>query len=178
MDAFAKIKLGRAQVFLLILIVLALVGFAFDFWYSLGDNRGYAPEQPIPFSHRRHAGQYKIDCQYCHFSADKSRHAGIPSMQLCLNCHSVVKGDSPHIQKLKQLVAEGKPFEWVKVHDMPDFVVFNHKPHIAKGFDCSVCHGDLRNMDRVKQVQRLNMGFCLECHQKNGAPTNCNTCHN
>lgn len=149
----------------------------FFFWLKLGDNRGYAPDQPIPFSHKLHAGDLKIDCQYCHSTIDQSRHASVPSMNVCMNCHSVVKPDSPHIQKMKDLVAQGDSLEWIKVHDMPDFVFFSHKRHIAKGIACETCHGEVRGMKKIKQVKMLEMGFCVECHRKEKAPTGCETCH-
>ncbi|MBI4224643.1 MAG: cytochrome c3 family protein [Deltaproteobacteria bacterium] len=149
----------------------------FWFWYKLGDNRGYAPDQPIPFSHELHAGQLKIDCQYCHAAADQSRHATIPSMNVCMNCHSVVRIDSPHIQKMKTLIEQGDSLEWVKVHDVADFVFFSHKRHIAKGIACEKCHGKVERMQKVTQQERLNMGFCVECHRKEKAPTSCDTCH-
>lgn len=160
----------------LMVVGLAVVG-GFLFWLKLGDNRGYAPAQPIPFSHKLHAGDLKVDCQYCHANVDKSRHATIPSMNVCMNCHSVVKPDSPHIQKMKELIEKGDSFEWVKVHDMPDFVFFNHKRHIAKAIACETCHGDVKNMQKVTQKEMLNMGFCVECHRENKAPTGCETCH-
>lgn len=177
MQSWVKLKSSRAKT-ILPLILLGLLAFGgFYFWYRLGDNRGYAPEQPIPFSHERHAGQLKIDCQYCHSAVDKSRHATIPSMNVCMNCHSVVRPDSPHIQKMKTLVEQGDSLEWIKVHDMPDFVFFSHQRHIAKGIACETCHGEIGKMRKVAQVKKLNMGFCVECHRKEKAPTSCDTCH-
>ena len=177
MQESIKLKSSRLKTIVPILLGIGFVGLAFSFWYDLGDNRGYSPEQPIPFSHKKHAGLYKMDCQYCHVGADKSRHAMIPSTNICLNCHSIVKGDSPYIQKMKELAAKGESFEWVKVHDLPDFVFFNHKRHIAKGIDCSKCHGAVEQMERVSQVEKLNMGFCIGCHRENKAPTSCDVCH-
>lgn len=177
MQGLIKLKSHWAKT----VVPLAVVGFlgvgGFWFWLRLGDNRGYAPDQPIPFSHKLHAGDRKIDCQYCHANADKSRHATIPSVNVCLNCHSVVKTDSPHIQKMKDLEAKGYSLEWVKVHDMPDFVFFSHKRHIAKGVACEKCHGNVAKMVKVEQVELLNMGFCVECHRKEKAPTGCEVCH-
>ena len=177
MQQLIKLKSSRWKTILPIGFVLFIVLGGVWFVYHLGDNRGYAPEQPIPFSHQLHAGQLKIDCQYCHANVDKSRHATIPSMNVCMNCHSVVKQDSPYIQKMKALIAQGDSFEWTKVHDMPDFVFFSHKRHIAKGVACETCHGDIRNMARVTQEKKLNMGFCVQCHRENKAPTSCDTCH-
>lgn len=159
-----------------LILFIGLLG-AVIFLRSLGDNTGYAPTQPLPFSHKRHAGDNNIPCMYCHSNVDKSKHATVPSMNVCMNCHSVVKTDSPLIQQVQKTYKEGKAFEWVKVHDLPDFVYFNHSVHIAKGFDCATCHGDVKNMAKIEQVESLNMGFCVSCHRKNGGPTECSTCH-
>lgn len=160
-------------------------------------NQGYQPEQPIPFSHKLHAGQYKIDCRYCHTTAYKSQHAGVPPLATCMGCHTVVKTESPFIQQIQKAYADGKPIEWVRIHELPDHAHFNHKRHLAKGVQCETCHGDVKSMDRVFQDQTLNMGWCLNCHRgfetpkyvrKNVfpdhpdgtepvAPFNCNTCH-
>lgn len=161
-------------------LIVATLGFAaFYTLYNLGNSQGYAPEQPIPFSHQRHVAQNKIPCQYCHSQVDRSRHAGIPSMNVCMNCHSVVATDKPNIQKLRKLFEEGKSFEWVKVHDMPDFVYFNHARHIAKKVECKTCHGNVDQMARVEQVMPMTMGWCVDCHrtQKEPAPIQCTTCH-
>lgn len=177
MQQFVSLKSKKIKTILpLTLIGLVAVG-GFFFWLRLGDNRGYAPEQPIPFSHKKHAGDYKIDCRYCHTAVDQSRHATVSSMAICMNCHSVVKPDSPTIQKMKTLVAQGDSFEWIKVHDMPDFVFFSHKRHMAKGIACETCHGEVRGMKKITQVKRLEMAFCVECHRKEKAPTGCETCH-
>ncbi len=155
------------------------------FIFNLGDNVGYAPIQPIPFSHKLHAGDMKIPCQYCHSNVDKSKTATIPSMDTCMNCHSVVtkttteKEDSPWLKKIREARDSGKAIEWVRVHDLPDFVRFNHMRHIARNVPCATCHGDVANMDRVRQEKTLNMGFCVSCHRKpeNNAPIDCETCH-
>lgn len=162
---------------LIVLIILAGLGGKVYFMYKLGDNRGYAPTQPIPFSHKIHAGDNQIPCMYCHSNVDKSRHATIPPLNVCMNCHRVVKTDSPYIQKIHKHYQENKPIEWVKVHDLPDHVFFNHKRHIKKGVACSACHGPVETMDKVEQKKILNMGYCVKCHRKNNAPLNCYTCH-
>ncbi len=166
--------------------------------FPTASNQGYAPEQPIPFSHKLHAGDNKIQCLYCHSNADKSRHATIPSLNVCLNCHTVVKTDSPYIQQIQKAFAEGKPIEWIRVHELPDHAYFTHKRHVAAGVSCEVCHGEVAKMERVEQKAPLTMGWCMECHRgqttppevlakyhpnmKNPkgpvAPVNCNTCHN
>lgn len=190
-------KLGVALS--LVVAVLVLGGVAAVF--PTASNQGYAPEQPIPFSHKIHAGDNKIACNYCHTGVETSRHATIPAMNVCMNCHSVVKVDSPHIQKLRNAFAENKPIEWIRVHELPDYVYFPHKRHVAKGVSCETCHGDVKKMDRVEQFAPLSMGWCMQCHRGHStpknvladlpaevksaggahipvAPTNCNTCHN
>ncbi len=145
----------------------------------IGYNKGYEPDQPIPYSHKQHAGQLQINCKYCHTGVDKSRHASVPPLNICMNCHLVVKTDSPHIQKLTEAYNSGKSIAWNKVNLLPDHVKFNHAPHIKAGKDCTVCHGNVAEMEKVKQVQSLSMGFCVNCHREkeNHAPINCSTCH-
>lgn len=132
----------------------------------LNDNQGYAPEQPIPFSHKIHAGDNQIACQYCHYGAEKSRHAGIPAVDVCLNCHNVVRRDSPEIKKLHKAREEGKAVEWVRIHKLPDFVYFSHQRHVAGGeITCQTCHGEVEKMERLQQHSSLNMGWCVNCHR-------------
>lgn len=173
MSSGTKLKL------LLSLIVVLVVGAAFWLALSPSKNQGYAPVQPIPFSHKRHAGQYKIPCMYCHISVEKSRHATVPPMNVCMNCHKLVKTDSPHIQKLTELYNQGKPIPWIKVHDLPEFTYFNHQRHIARGVKCQKCHGEVEQMEKVKQVAPMTMGWCVNCHRQQDppAPTSCDTCH-
>ena len=161
-------------------LILAGAIFVLYFWWHLGDNRGYAPDQPFSFSHKIHAGDNGVPCMYCHFGAYQSKHATVPPLNVCMNCHKVVKTDSPKIQQLKEKYENGETIEWIKIHDMPDFVVFNHKRHILKGVECKECHGPVETMDTVRQIQKLEMGFCISCHrqEKYKAPTDCYTCHN
>lgn len=167
-------------------IVFGLLGGLSTFIWALvnnkvviGYNQGYAPDQPIPFPHDLHAGTYKMDCKYCHTSVEVSRHASVPSLNVCMNCHLVVKTDSPHIQKLTEAYNSGKSIAWQKVHLLPDHVKFNHSAHIKAGKDCATCHGPVETMAKVKQVESLSMGWCVHCHRQpeNNAPTNCSTCH-
>lgn len=144
---------------------------------AVGDNSGFAPDQPIPFSHRLHAGDNKIPCLYCHANAEKGRHATVPSMNVCMNCHAVVATDRPAIQQLKGAYDSGKVMEWVRVHDLPDYVYFNHRAHVAKGVECQTCHGAVENMERVEQMKTLKMGWCVECHRQKEVSTECSTCH-
>ena len=133
----------------------------------LGVHQGYEPEQPIAFPHRVHAGDNKIACLYCHSAARTSRHAGIPSASVCMNCHSLLEKQTTEIQKLKESVQLGRPVAWVKVHNLPDYVYFNHSQHVVSGVACQNCHGAVEQMDRVGQVKPLTMGFCLDCHRSN-----------
>ena len=149
-----------------LVVVLGLIVGTAIYYFPTATNVGYAPEQPIPFSHKIHAGTNKMDCRYCHVNADRSQHATIPSMNICMNCHTVVRAlDSPFIAKLKKHYDEGKPIEWVRVHELPDFVRFDHRPHVWKGISCQTCHGDVANMERMEQMSDLTMGWCLDCHR-------------
>lgn len=129
-------------------------------WYQ-----GYAPEQPIPFSHALHAGQYKVPCLYCHGSAEKHAFSAIPELQTCMNCHHAAKTDSPWIQKITKAYNDGQAIAWVKVHVLPDFVHFNHRAHVSAGVECATCHGDVEKMDKVYQAKKLSMGWCMDCHR-------------
>jgi len=194
-----------------------------------GNNQGYEPEQPIAFSHRLHAGELGMDCQYCHFGARRSRHAGVPPASVCMNCHKTVTAGmdavlqerelaeaeerepevllSAEIAKLYTSLAidalgkplpgvEPRPIEWVRVHNLPDFVYFDHRPHVSRGVACETCHGPVQGMERMRQESNLSMGWCLDCHRSstalpgaavaspgegeripNHVSTNCVTCH-
>jgi hypothetical protein len=159
---------------LLIVVTLALGGWAFLDTFS---NVGYAPVQPIPFSHKLHAGTRKIPCLYCHSNAERSRHATIPSTNVCMNCHLVVRTDKPAIQQVTKLYEEGKPIPWVRVHRVPDYVYFSHRWHVARGIACQTCHGQIQTEDVVRQAENLKMGWCISCHRQNKASQECNTCH-
>ncbi|MBU0690390.1 cytochrome c family protein [bacterium] len=160
-----------------IILLLIIAGFGYQMFHYQWSNLDYAPEQPIPFSHKLHAGDRNIPCMYCHTNVERSRHATIPSMNICMNCHSVVNVDSTSIIKLTEAYNSGKPLEWQRIHKVPEHAYFSHKWHIRKGFDCAVCHGPVETMDRVYQYRKLNMGDCIQCHRENEAPTSCNTCH-
>jgi hypothetical protein len=159
---------------LLIVVTLGLGGWAFLDTFS---NVGYAPQQPVPFSHKLHAGTRKIPCLYCHSNAERSRHATIPSTNVCMNCHLVVRTDRPAIQTVTKLYEEGKAIPWVRVHRVPDYVYFSHRWHVARGIACQTCHGQVQNMDVIRQAENLKMGWCISCHRQNKASQECNTCH-
>ncbi len=152
-----------------------------------GDHTGFQPEQPIRFSHRLHAGELEVDCMYCHFGAEKSRHAGIPAASVCMNCHKSVTApwaavraesaaalaegrepkqvESPELAKLFRAVDEERPIEWVRVYALADFVYFDHRPHVSAGVACASCHGAVETMERMRQVGSLSMGWCVDCHR-------------
>lgn len=178
------------KVSLPIILFAAIATFVVTYYASYAERNGigYQPIQPINFQHKLHATDMKIDCQYCHTGVEKSRIAGVPSADICMNCHTISRNDKPEIQKLKWYYDNGIPIPWKRVHRVPDFVYFNHSSHVNKGIQCVSCHGDVAQMDVVAQVKDLNMGACLDCHRnaheklpyikdpKNG-PENCWTCH-
>ncbi len=148
---------------------------------GIGYNKGYSPEQPLPFSHEQHVGLHKIQCQYCHNQVERSKHANIPSLATCMNCHQQVSGteNTESIKKLREAYADNKPIEWVRVHMLPDHVQFDHQAHVTKGVSCQTCHGEIEKMAKVYQYSDLSMGWCVSCHRQpeNKAPLNCTTCH-
>lgn len=127
---------------------------------------GYKPKQPVAFSHKRHAGDLGMDCRHCHVSVEKSAVASIPPTEVCMNCHTRVKADSPALLPVRESYATGQPILWVRVHRVADFAYFNHKAHVTAGVSCVSCHGRVDQMDEVRQVQPLSMAWCLECHRK------------
>ena len=127
---------------------------------------GYQPVQPIAFQHLLHAGELGMDCRYCHNTVEVSKHASIPPTQTCLNCHSAILPNSEKLVPLLESAHTGMPVEWVRVHDLPDFVYFNHSAHINKGVGCVSCHGRIDKMDVVYQDKPLSMGWCLDCHRR------------
>jgi hypothetical protein len=174
-----------------------------------GDHRGFEPVQPIEYSHRLHAGELGVPCLYCHSGAERSRHAGIPAASTCMNCHRFVKakratvraeeelakkeGRKPRlvvateIAKLEKAVQTKTPIRWARIHQVPDFVYFDHRPHVSAGLECQKCHGPIETMERVRQVESLNMGWCVNCHRgRDGtrlkglpvkASSDCSSCH-
>ena len=156
------------------ILLVGLGGWAFLDTFS---NVGYAPTQPVPFSHKLHAGTSKIPCLYCHAGAERSRHATVPGVNVCMNCHNVVRTDRPGVQMIQSLYQAEQTIPWVRVHRVPDYVYFSHRWHVAKGIACQTCHGPVETMDVVRQDQNLKMGWCISCHRKEKASQECNTCH-
>ncbi|MEQ8925289.1 MAG: c-type cytochrome [Fulvivirga sp.] len=140
--------------------------------YAVGVQKGYAPKQPIAFSHKLHAGQYEIDCNYCHTGVRISKSANIPSPNICMNCHSAIKTESPEIQKIYAAIENDKPIEWVRIHNLPDLAYFNHAQHVqVGGIECETCHGEIKEMEVVQQASLLTMGWCIDCHRKTDVNT-------
>ncbi|MBI3653480.1 MAG: cytochrome c3 family protein [Acidobacteria bacterium] len=126
---------------------------------------GVAREQPIQFSHQHHVGGIGIDCRYCHTSVETAASAGIPPTKTCMNCHSQIWLSSPYLEPVRDSWKTNKPLQWNRVHDLPDFVYFNHSIHVAKGVGCSTCHGRVDRMPLMWQSASLQMEWCLECHR-------------
>ncbi|HEV7374444.1 MAG TPA: cytochrome c3 family protein [Pyrinomonadaceae bacterium] len=122
-------------------------------------------EQPVQFSHKHHAGDDGIDCRYCHTSVETSASAGMPATQTCMNCHSQIWADSPYLEPVRESARTGKPIQWTRVNDLPDYVYFNHSIHINKGVGCSTCHGNVAQMPLMYQAASLQMEWCLACHR-------------
>ena len=150
------------------LLITLLIGKAtLDSAYGIGIHQGYAPEQPIQFSHKLHAGQYEINCTYCHTGVYKGKGANIPSANICMNCHNAIKRESPEIQKIYRSLEKDEPIQWVRVHNLPDLAYFNHAQHTnVGGLECTNCHGEIAKMEVVQQRSSLTMGWCIDCHRK------------
>jgi hypothetical protein len=127
---------------------------------------GIAKVQPVQFSHRHHAGQLGIHCAYCHSSVEVSSFAGIPPTHTCMSCHSQIWINSPTLEPVRESYRSGQSIEWVRVHDLPDFVYFNHSIHINKGIGCASCHGRVDQMPQIYKAQSLQMQWCLDCHRQ------------
>jgi hypothetical protein len=124
-----------------------------------------AREQPVQFSHERHVGGNGIDCRYCHASVEHSRFAGIPPVKTCMNCHAVLFAESPYLAPVRDAFERGRAIAWTRVHDLPDFVRFDHSIHVKKGVGCATCHGAVERMPLMWQETSLQMEWCLDCHR-------------
>jgi len=178
--AFAKSNsfLGTVVFIFTLLVLKTLIDGAF----TIGVQQGYEPTQPIAFSHKLHAGQYEIDCQYCHTGVRKAKSANIPSPNICMNCHSQILPESKEIQKIYAAVdydpdtktygTDTKPIEWIRVHNLPDLAYFNHSQHVkVGGLECETCHGPIEEMEVVYQYSELTMGWCINCHRETDVNT-------
>jgi hypothetical protein len=173
---------GNKRIVALIVIFLFLVGSkqGWDALMAIGVNQGYKPEQPIAFSHKIHAGDNGINCKYCHFGAEKGKAAGIPSANVCMNCHKFIKeGTTTGTTEIAKIYAaldydpakmqygtNQKPIQWTRVHNLPDLAYFNHSQHVTVGkIECQTCHGKVEEMDVAEQFAPLTMGWCINCHR-------------
>lgn len=150
---------------------LALGSVVFSLWYWGSPeftDVGYAPEQPVSFSHKLHAGDLGLDCRYCHNTVEVAARAAIPPTGTCMNCHRNVKTDSPKLAKVRDSARTGAALEWTRVHMLPDYAFFDHSVHLAAGVGCTSCHGRVDQMAVVRQEKSLSMGWCLECHRDPG----------
>lgn len=158
-----KIPLYLAGVAVLgAMIVPGLVWYFFSPEFT---DVGYQPNQPVPFSHKLHAGDLQIDCRYCHVQVNISSVASVPPTQTCMNCHQLVGRDSEKLTVVMESVARNQPIRWVRVHKVPEYAYFNHSAHVNAGVGCSSCHGNVAEMEVVRQVEPLSMAWCLECHR-------------
>jgi len=163
-------KLGRGYLWITLAGTLLAVMF---FFYAGYPALQIGPRQPIPFSHRIHAGVKQIDCRFCHTGVERSQDAGMPPVEKCFFCHDYVIPNHPEIRKEKSYLDAKKPVPWVRVFWTPEFVFFRHEPHVAWArLDCSHCHGDVKSMDRLQRLD-FQMGFCIACHRKMNAELDC-----
>ena len=157
---------ARAVIFGTPLAVVALIAALYAMEWSPWATREYAPiSQPVPFSHKHHVGQLGIDCRYCHVGVEKSAYAGIPPTETCMTCHSQLYTDQAMLAPVRRSLTDNKPIAWNRVHDLPDFVYFNHSIHVNKGIGCTACHGNVAEMQLTWQNQSLYMAWCLQCHR-------------
>lgn len=159
-------KLPKMIIIAAIIVVTALTIAMTAFLTPKYSNVGYQPIQPVPFDHYLHVGQLGMDCRYCHTYVDRSPHSNVPSASTCMNCHNQVKTDSPLLAPIRESYDSGMPVNWVRIHDTPDYVYFNHTVHINRGVSCVECHGKINEMPVVFQSKSLTMQFCLDCHRK------------
>ena len=175
----------------MVIFVFVAVGLktGIDGLFTIGVQQGYMPTQPIAYSHELHAGQYEIDCQYCHTGVRKSKSANIPSANICMNCHVAIKPESKEIQKIYAAIdydpetgeygKETQPIEWVRVHNLPDLAYFNHSQHVqVGGLECETCHGPIKEMEVVYQYSDLTMGWCINCHRETNVKSKGNDYYN
>lgn len=177
---FGKIMRSRAAMGMIAFVFTAIVlKSVIDGLYHVGIQQDYAPTQPIAFSHAIHAGQFQIDCNYCHTGVRISKSANIPSANICMNCHTEILRDSPEIKKIYTAIANDTPIEWVRVHNLPDLAYFNHSQHVEVGnIECQTCHGPVEEMEVVRQFAPLTMGWCIDCHRQTDVNTRGNGYYN
>ncbi len=154
-----------------ILLLLALAGLFLAILLNINrldyvSHVGLAKDQPVPFSHKHHVTGMGIDCRYCHTSVEESAFAGIPPVETCMTCHSLVWTEAPLLEPVRTAWRDEVPLQWTRIHDLPDFVYFRHDIHVAKGVGCTSCHGPVDQMPLMYKENTLNMEWCLECHRE------------
>lgn len=189
-------RVPRRSIALVCLLSASALVSAASGLYSYTDDELSGPEQPIEFSHQVHATNLEIECLYCHSAADKSQHATVPAVSVCMGCHQWVKeGSSPgsaeEIAKIQKHYSEGESIPWIRIHSLPEHVQFKHFRHVKAGVECQTCHGPVESMNRVWLVPdtvlrpssaylpaaKLEMGWCMDCHLERGASDDCAACH-
>jgi hypothetical protein len=150
---------------IVLLVTLAIVGPWIYVRTPYNQYVAFQTSQPVQFDHRHHVKDDGIECLYCHSDAEHSASAGVPSSELCMGCHSQVWNRSPLLAPVRASFFNDKPIAWNRVHDLPDFVYFNHSVHVRGGVQCQQCHGDVAEMPLVHKEHSLSMGFCLDCHR-------------
>ncbi|OGU03561.1 MAG: hypothetical protein A2W29_12225 [Gemmatimonadetes bacterium RBG_16_66_8] len=135
------------------------------------------PRQPVFYRHDVHAGQYQMDCRYCHFAAEVSQHPGLPTLSTCMGCHLLAGAAIPEVGKVREAYSNQQPIQWIKVHNLPQFVQFPHMRHVQADVACQTCHGPIETMPQVYQYSSLKMGWCLDCHEQRNVSTDCTVCH-
>ena len=158
-------SLSRLSILSGVMALPTLFGFGFLFNMTYSAEVHLPKTQPVQFSHKHHVGDDGIDCRYCHTSVDKSDSAGMPSTYTCMSCHSQLWNDSPELAKVREAFRTGQPIEWARVHDLPDFVYFNHSIHAKKGVSCVSCHGRVDEIPLMYKENTLTMEWCLRCHR-------------
>lgn len=158
------LKLGSALLLVLIVTLLFAWRWSIDYPHA----RGAGPRQPLPFSHRHHVRDDGIDCRYCHTSVEKTASAGMPATEVCMTCHSQLFSDVALLRPLRESLRTGQRLRWTRVHDLPDFVYFDHSAHVTHGVPCRECHGQVDEMPLTMRVHSLQMQWCLSCHRDPG----------
>jgi hypothetical protein len=154
------------KVIIALVLIKTAVVVGITYYFSPEYTRvGYAPTQPVAFSHEFHSGTLEIDCRYCHTYVDRSGHSNVPGTNVCMSCHSMVLKDDDRLAMVRQSYESGDPIPWVRIHKVPDYVYFNHAVHVNRGISCVECHGQVNEMEVVHHAKQLSMGFCLECHR-------------
>lgn len=149
--------------------------FAVLVFFLAGATEG--PQQPIPFSHKQHAGALQLDCRSCHAGPEPGDRMTYPAEAKCLTCHAAIKADSPHIQKLAAAAAQGRPIDWVRIYQLPSYVFWSHKSHLEANVTCVDCHGPVAERERLWLEKPIDMKACMDCHRIRKASTDCTYCH-